>query len=38
MWIKPINVLERIAAMPDDEVPPTMDAINAIAHAVRQTL
>lgn len=34
--ISPVNVLDIVAAMPDDEPPPTMDEINEIVHEVRR--
>lgn len=34
--ISPVNVLDRVEAVQDDEAPPTLDEINAIVHAVRQ--
>lgn len=34
--ITPVNVLDRVAAMPDDDPPLTMDEINEIIHEVRQ--
>jgi antitoxin component of MazEF toxin-antitoxin module len=32
----PVNVLDRVAAMQDDEPPPTMEEMNEIVHEVRR--